>query len=89
MYLYFSLQGDIQDKTIDTPQVAKQGAVQRAAGRLRLACWVRPLPNRSTLGASTVDENGNQVTGERADTLIVAHVDPESDHVIMVQFPRL
>ena len=26
--------------------------------------------------------------GERADTLIVAHVDPRTDHVTMVQFPR-
>src|SRR5919106_3262701 len=30
----------------------------------------------------------NPVPGERADTLILAHVDPETDHVIMVQFPR-
>ncbi len=30
----------------------------------------------------------NAVAGERADTLILAHVDPNDDHVIMVQFPR-
>jgi LCP family protein required for cell wall assembly len=30
----------------------------------------------------------NPVGGERADTLILAHVDPETDHVIMIQFPR-
>jgi LCP family protein required for cell wall assembly len=28
------------------------------------------------------------VFGERADTLIVAHVDPSTDHITMVQFPR-
>lgn len=30
----------------------------------------------------------NAVGGDRADTLILAHVDPASDRVIMVQFPR-
>ncbi|MDQ3784525.1 MAG: LCP family protein [Actinomycetota bacterium] len=35
------------------------------------------------LGAGT-----DGVTGERADTLIIAHVDPESSRVTMVQFPR-
>jgi LCP family protein required for cell wall assembly len=33
----------------------------------------------------TLDPN---LEGERADTLIVAHVDPATDKVIMVQFPR-
>jgi LCP family protein required for cell wall assembly len=28
------------------------------------------------------------VSGDRADTLILAHIDPENDHVTMVQFPR-
>jgi LCP family protein required for cell wall assembly len=28
------------------------------------------------------------VGGQRADTLIVVHIDPNTDHVIMVQFPR-
>ena len=28
------------------------------------------------------------VGGERADTLIIAHIDPATNHVIMVQFPR-
>ncbi len=35
------------------------------------------------LGAGTVG-----VTGQRADTLIIAHIDPESGRVTMVQFPR-
>ncbi|HEX2235832.1 MAG TPA: LCP family protein, partial [Actinomycetota bacterium] len=29
-----------------------------------------------------------EITGERADTLIVAHVDPATDRITMVQFPR-
>ncbi len=43
---------------------------------------------QQALGADDIDENGNPITGERADTLIVAHIDPETDHVTMVQFPR-
>lgn len=35
------------------------------------------------LGAGT-----EGVSGQRADTLILAHIDPESDRVTMVQFPR-
>ncbi|MBA3350771.1 MAG: LCP family protein [Actinobacteria bacterium] len=35
------------------------------------------------LGASS-----DGVTGQRADTLIIAHIDPESGRVTMVQFPR-
>lgn len=35
------------------------------------------------LGAGT-----EGVTGQRADTLIIAHIDPESGRVTMVQFPR-
>ncbi|HEX2050502.1 MAG TPA: LCP family protein [Actinomycetota bacterium] len=40
------------------------------------------------LGADDELADGTQVTGQRADTLILAHVDPETDHVTMVQFPR-
>lgn len=40
------------------------------------------------LGADDELADGTRVTGERADTLILAHVDPETDHVTMVQFPR-
>jgi LCP family protein required for cell wall assembly len=34
------------------------------------------------------DFGAAEVGGERADTLILAHVDPATDHVTMVQFPR-
>jgi LCP family protein required for cell wall assembly len=35
-----------------------------------------------------LDLGANAVGGERADTLILAHVDPANDKVIMMQFPR-
>jgi LCP family protein required for cell wall assembly len=40
------------------------------------------------LGADDVDESGQPITGARADTLILAHIDPETNEVTMVQFPR-
>ena len=41
------------------------------------------------LGADDVDPTtGEAIMGQRADTLILAHIDPDTDHVIMVQFPR-
>ena len=40
------------------------------------------------LGAQDVNADGSVIGGERADTLILAHVDPETDQVTMVQFPR-
>lgn len=43
---------------------------------------------RERLGADVVDEEGRQITGERADTLILGHIDPTTNKVIMVQFPR-
>ena len=38
--------------------------------------------------AEQLDLGANAVGGERADTLILAHIDPANDHVIMIQFPR-
>lgn len=42
---------------------------------------------KAELGAADEDQFG-AVTGDRADTLILAHVDPNTDQVTMVQFPR-
>ncbi|HWC13344.1 MAG TPA: LCP family protein [Actinomycetota bacterium] len=45
--------------------------------------------NRGDLTAEEQDELGaHAVEGSRADTLIVGHVDPATNRVIMVQFPR-
>ena len=44
---------------------------------------------KDRLGADDVDPaTGEAITGQRADTLILAQIDPDTDHVIMVQFPR-
>ena len=43
---------------------------------------------QQNLGADDVAADGSAVTGQRADTLILAHIDPEENRVTMVQFPR-
>src|SRR5918999_4756956 len=43
------------------------------------------LTEREQVDLGAGDEG---LVGERADTLIVAHVDPATDEVVMVQFPR-
>lgn len=40
------------------------------------------------LGAATVDETGREIVNERADTLILGQIHPETNQVYMVQFPR-
>lgn len=40
------------------------------------------------LGAQDVNPDGTPITGERADTLILVKVDPATEHMTMVQFPR-
>lgn len=40
------------------------------------------------LGAQDENPNGTAITGERADTLILARVDLEADHMTLVSFPR-
>ena len=87
-WYYYSLQGDVQDQGIDlgapeTPEEPFNVLLVGSDSREGLT-----EAEQLDLGAGTVDENGNAITGERADTLIVAHIDPETDHVTMVQFPR-
>ena len=87
-WYYYSLQGDVQDPDLnlpapETPEEPFNVLLVGSDSREGLT-----EQEQLDLGAGTVDENGNPITGERADTLIVAHIDPEADHVTMVQFPR-
>ena len=83
-YYYYSLQGDIQRDfggTIEPQQnredpfnVVLVGSDSRSG-----------LTEKEQLDLGAGDLEGE---GERADTLIVAHIDPETSKVTMVQFPR-
>ncbi|MBW3594208.1 MAG: LCP family protein [Actinobacteria bacterium] len=73
-----------------------QGAIQESVGGVDPADEAEPFnvllvgsDSREGLTEEEQVELGAQaVGGERADTVILAHIDPANDHVIMVQFPR-
>lgn len=82
VYYYFSLQGDIQVEVPGTePQVEGRPFNVLLVGSDSRAGLTKA--EQLDLGAGT-----EGVTGERADTLILAHIDPGTDHITMVQFPR-
>ena len=85
-YLYFHTQGKIQiDIGTDEVPEADPFNVLLVGSDSREGLTAA---EREALGADNVDAAGNPISGERADTLILAQIDPETDHVTMVQFPR-
>ena len=82
IWKYFQTQGAIQD-----PRVSLPGAPPgKPFNALLVGSDSREgltAEEQLRLGASA-----EGVTGERADTLILAHVDPSTNKVVMVQFPR-
>lgn len=84
VYYYFNTQGVIQDPGIE--DVAPEDAPGQPFNVLLVGSDSRAglsEQEQLELGAGT-----QGVAGERADTLIVVHVDPATNEVIMVQFPR-
>jgi LCP family protein required for cell wall assembly len=74
LWYYYSLQGDIQE---DIGGIDKRENDEDPFNVL--------LVGSDSRKGLTEEE---PIRGERADTLIFAHVDPETNHVTMVQFPR-
>ena len=90
-YLYFSTQGDIG---VVIEGVGSGNGVAKPEGMPETVLLVGSdsragltEKEQQELGADDVSAAG-PVTGERADTLIIARIDPETDHITMVQFPR-
>jgi polyisoprenyl-teichoic acid--peptidoglycan teichoic acid transferase len=86
LYLYYDLQGDIQDEGIrlPPPPFAVEGGPPLPFNVLLIGSDSREgltEEEQQRLGAE-------EVAGERADTLIIGHIDPGNGHVTMVQFPR-
>lgn len=85
-YLYFSLQGDLQDPGItetDPPPISTDK--DPPVNALLIGSDSRAgLTEEEQLKLGARDLGG----GERADTLILAHIDPETEKVTTVQFPR-
>ncbi|MDQ4145746.1 MAG: LCP family protein [Actinomycetota bacterium] len=91
-WLYFDLQSGVQDDgTIADPRPPAENDVDPPFNVLLVGSDSRKgltEEEQDDLGAQDVTADGTPIGGERADTLILAHVDPETDHVTMVQFPR-
>jgi LCP family protein required for cell wall assembly len=88
VWYYYSLQGDIQ---IPIPEVEASRDEEEPFNALLVGSDSRAgltEEEQTDLGAQEETAAGVTVTGERADTLILAHVDPETNRVTMVQFPR-
>jgi LCP family protein required for cell wall assembly len=86
-YRYFDLQGDIgvpPDITDEDPPEGKPFNALLVGSDSREGLTPE---EQERLGADDETPEG-PITGERADTLILAHVDPATDRVTMVQFPR-
>lgn len=78
--LYFGTQGEIQQ---DIPGVAEP-----LENEPFNALLVGSDSRRGLTPEEQIRLGAKAVEGERADTLILAHIDPKTNHVIMVQFPR-
>ncbi|MGH2693933.1 MAG: LCP family protein [Actinomycetota bacterium] len=79
-WLYYHTQGKIQTKI--------PGVEREEEGRPFNVLLVGSDSREGLTEDEQLRFGANPVGGERADTLILAHVDPDTDHVIMVQFPR-
>lgn len=81
-YQYYSLQGDVQ-RPIDEVEEAEEGMPFNV---LLVGSDSREGLTEEEQQSFGADDEG--VEGERADTLILAHIDPAENKVTMVQFPR-
>jgi LCP family protein required for cell wall assembly len=88
LWYYYSLQGDIQEPI---PEVEPPEDPEEPFNALLVGSDSREgltEEEQDRLGAQDVEADGTVISGERADTVILARIDPESNKVIMVQFPR-
>lgn len=87
VYLFYRLQGKIQ---VDIPTVVPQEDDLAPFNVLLVGSDSRAgLSQREQerLGADDETPEG-PISGQRADTLILAHIDPQTQRITMVQFPR-
>jgi LCP family protein required for cell wall assembly len=87
LWYYYSLQGDIQ---VEIPEVTPPKDEDEPFNALLVGSDSRAgLTEEEQIALGAQDETAQGIVGgERADTLILAHVDPEANRVMMVQFPR-
>ena len=80
VYYYYHLQGKIQEKVEDV--------VPTEDDRPFNVLLVGSDSRQGLTEEEQVSFGAGDVGGERADTIIIAHIDPGRNHVTMVQFPR-
>ncbi|MGH2757180.1 MAG: LCP family protein [Actinomycetota bacterium] len=80
IWRYYELKCDLACGGPNTPQ--------REEGEPFLALLVGSDSRAGLTEAEQLELGANAVPGQRADTLILAHIDPETEQVILVQFPR-
>ena len=80
MWVYYETQGDIQT---ENEEITKADEAEPFNALL-----VGSDSREGLTAEEQLDLGAGAVGGERADTLILAHIDPSNDHIVMVQFPR-
>ena len=80
MWLYYSTQSKIQE---DNQEITEADEAEPFNVLL-----VGSDSREGLTEEEQLDLGAAAVGGERADTLILAHIDPAEDHIVMVQFPR-
>jgi LCP family protein required for cell wall assembly len=88
LWYYLDFEGDVQvpiDPVEPVPDEAQPFNVLLVGSDSRSGLTEQ---EQQELGADDVDANGQPIAGARADTLVLAHIDPEANRVTMVQFPR-
>ncbi|MGH2753092.1 MAG: LCP family protein [Actinomycetota bacterium] len=79
-YRYYHLQGQVQERVPGVVEAAEDEPFN-----------VILVGSDSRAGLTEEEQQSfgaGDASGERADTIIVAHVDPATDHITMVQIPR-
>jgi LCP family protein required for cell wall assembly len=77
---YYKTQGKVQDRLPDVEEADESEPFN--------ALLVGSDSREGLTEEEQLDLGANAVGGERADTLILAHIDPANDHIVMIQFPR-
>lgn len=84
VWKYYQLQGNVQCREARIcPETQK-----RVEGEPFNALLVGSDSREGLTPEEQLELGANPVGGQRADTLILAHLDPSADKVILVQFPR-
>ncbi|MDQ3661768.1 MAG: LCP family protein, partial [Actinomycetota bacterium] len=83
-WVFFSTQAGIQDG----PDLGNRSGAPKPEGEPELVLLVGSDSREGLTPQEKIDLGADDVDGERADTLILAQIDPVTDHITMVQFPR-